>query len=45
MKETAADQLRRILLVIPRVADGEPHSIADIAARAGVPFATLLRDL
>ena len=45
MKETAADQLRRILLVIPRVADGEPHSITDIAARAGVPFATLLRDL
>lgn len=45
MKSTAADQLRRILLVIPRVADGEPHSIADIAARAGVPFETLLRDL
>jgi predicted DNA-binding transcriptional regulator YafY len=45
MSETAAAQLRRILLVIPRVADGEAHSIADIAGQARVPFETLLRDL
>lgn len=34
--DTAADQLRRLLQIIPRLADGEEHSIARIAKVAGV---------
>ena len=36
MSTTAADQLRRILHLIPRLADGEPHSLAEVARLAGV---------
>lgn len=42
---TAADQLRRILLLIPRLADGEPHSLEQVARLAGVDRATVLRDI
>ncbi len=45
MAETAATQLRRLLAVIPALADGEEHSLADIAARVNVAPGTLLRDL
>ena len=41
----AADQLRRILLLIPRLADGEPHSLEVVARLAGVDRATVLRDI
>lgn len=43
--ETAAAQLRRILLALPALADDEPHSLRDVAARAGTDEETLLRDL
>ena len=43
MSDTAAAQLRRILHVIPQVADGKKHSLASVAMRAGVDVATLLR--
>ena len=42
---TAADQLRRVLDLVPRVADGEPHAIADLARMAQVDARTLVRDL
>ena len=42
---TAADQLRRILHLIPHLADGEPHAIAAVAQRAGVERDDLLRDI
>jgi predicted DNA-binding transcriptional regulator YafY len=45
MTATAAAQLRRILALIPRLADGDEHAIADVAGAAGVPAADLLRDL
>ncbi|HET7599723.1 MAG TPA: WYL domain-containing protein [Gemmatimonadales bacterium] len=45
MPETAADKLRRVLLLIPELADGKPHSVAVIAKRLGVDRQTLLRDL
>lgn len=45
MADTAAAQLRRILHLIPHLADGEPHPIAEVAAKARVPEATVLRDL
>lgn len=45
MAETAATQLRRILAVIPALADGEEHSLTDIAGRVDVAPGTLLRDL
>ncbi len=45
MSETAASQLRRLLQVIPRLADGEEHPIAELAADAGVDFGTLMEDL
>lgn len=45
MAETAAIQLRRILAVIPALADGEEHSLADIADRVDVGPGTLLKDL
>jgi predicted DNA-binding transcriptional regulator YafY len=43
--DTAAAQLRRILHLIPQLGDGEPHPIAEVAARAGVDRAVLLRDI
>ena len=45
MSDTAAAQLRRVLQLIPRLADGEEHAIADVAARAGVAEGQLLDDL
>ena len=45
MSETAATQLRRLLLLIPRVADGEPHRVDALLAEAGVDRRTLVRDL
>ena len=45
MAETAATQLRRILAVIPALADGEEHSLSDIASRVDVAPRTLLKDL
>ena len=45
MTDTAAAQLRRVLHLIPRLADGEEHAIADVAAAAGVEPAQVLRDL
>jgi proteasome accessory factor C len=45
MAETAAAQLHRILHLIPHLADGESHPLAEVAAKARVPEATVLRDL
>ncbi len=45
MPETAAAQLRRILHLIPQLADGEPHALHEVAEKAGVPEKTVLRDL
>ena len=45
MSDTAAAQLRRLLLVIPHLADGEEHRVEDVAAAVGTDAATLLRDL
>jgi proteasome accessory factor C len=42
---TAADQLRRLLLLIPRLADGEAHPIADVATIVGVTPDQLIDDL
>jgi proteasome accessory factor C len=42
---TAAAQLRRILHVIPFLADGEAHSFDEIAERVGVERDVLRRDL
>jgi proteasome accessory factor C len=42
---TAAAQLRRILQLIPTLADGETHPIKDVARKAGVDRATLLKDI
>lgn len=41
----AASQLRRILTLIPECADDRPHSIHELAARAGTTPATLLADV
>ena len=41
----ATEQLRRVLDLVPRVADDRPHAIADLARRAGVDARTLVRDL
>lgn len=45
MSDTAAAQLRRILALMPEVADGEPHPIGDVAARLGVSRDVLFADL
>jgi proteasome accessory factor C len=45
MPETAAAQLRRILHLIPQLADGEPHALHEVAGKAAVPEKTVLRDL
>jgi proteasome accessory factor C len=42
---TAAEQLRRILHLIPHLADGEPHAIDAVARSAGVARDDLLRDI
>lgn len=41
----AAAQFRRILLVMPQIADGEEHGLDDVAARIGTDVATLKEDL
>jgi proteasome accessory factor C len=43
--DTAAAQLRRILDVIPRIADGEPHRLDDIERREGIDPSQLVSDL
>ena len=45
MTETAAVQLRRILRVIPEIADGREHELTAIAQRLGVEKDVLLNDL
>ena len=45
MPENAVSQLHRILHLVPHLADGELHPLADVAEKAGVPEATVLRDL
>ena len=45
MSEQASTQLRRLLGVIPRLADGDAHPIADVARSAGTTPAVLLKDL
>jgi proteasome accessory factor C len=45
MSDTAADQLRRVLLLIPKLADDENHDIDEVAALLGVDRTTLLRDV
>lgn len=45
MSEDSASQLRRILHVIPRLADGREHPIEDVARLAGVDAKVLIDDL
>lgn len=45
MSDTAARQLRRILRIIPEIADEREHDIGEIAERAGVSREALLADL
>ena len=45
MADTAANQLRRILDLIPRFADGEEHPIAEVAQAAGTTAGELLADI
>jgi proteasome accessory factor C len=45
MTDTAAAQLRRILRVLPEIADGHEHDIDEIAGRAKVSKSALLGDL
>lgn len=45
MTDTAANQLRRILRVIPEIGDGHEHGISEIAALTGVTPELLVSDL
>lgn len=45
MSETAAARLRRILLLIPHLADGAEHGVAELASAIGVDRDTLVRDI
>jgi proteasome accessory factor C len=45
MAETAAAQLKRLLTLIPRLADGEEHPVADVATIVGVTPEQLIDDL
>ena len=45
MSATAATQLKRLLHVIPRIADGEEHPVAEVAALTGADLKTLVADL
>lgn len=45
MPDTASSQLRRVLDLIPRFADGEEHPIADVASAAGTSVAELMTDI
>ncbi|HEU5041593.1 MAG TPA: WYL domain-containing protein [Gemmatimonadales bacterium] len=42
---TAAEQLRRILHLIPRLADGEPHSLHTVSRLTGVDRRVILQDI
>lgn len=44
MADTAAVQLRRVLNIIPHLADGEDHALDDVAAKAGTTVANLMSD-
>lgn len=44
MSDTAAVQLRRVLNIIPHLADGEDHALADVAANAGTSVDNLMSD-
>jgi hypothetical protein len=45
MSDTAAAQLKRILDLIPRLADGDEHPIDEVAKAAGTDATNVLRDL
>jgi predicted DNA-binding transcriptional regulator YafY len=45
MPDTASSQLRRVLDLIPRFADGDEHPISDVASAAGTNVADLMSDL
>jgi proteasome accessory factor C len=45
MTQTAAAQLRRLLHLIPRLADGEMHTIAEVARMTEADSATIVKDL
>lgn len=45
MSDTASAQLKRVLHLIPRLADGVEHTLAEIAAAAETETAQLIRDL
>lgn len=45
MAEIALEQFQRLLRIIPLLADGEVHSYAEIAERAGVAVKTVVEDL
>lgn len=42
---TAAEQLHRLLLILPALADDQAHPVSEIAARIGAPESVILRDL
>lgn len=45
MADTAATQLKRLLTLIPRLADGEEHPIVDVATIVGISPGQLIDDL
>lgn len=45
MGDTAAAQLKRVLHLIPTLADGEEHTLVDVARKAGTKPGELIRDL
>lgn len=45
MPDNAAAQLRRILAVIPELADDQEHRLETVASKVGVDSTTLLKDL
>lgn len=45
MSDTAADKLRRVLQLIPELADEQSHSVTEVAKRLGVDRKQLLKDL
>ena len=45
MTANAAEQLRRVLHLVPRIAGGEEHSLHELAEREGVSLRTLQGDL
>lgn len=45
MPETASTQFARLMTVIPRLVDDQPHRLVEVAAQAGVSRAQLLDDL